>query len=409
VVEALRRARTWAAAHPALVDALVAAGFLAAAIVALLVDLRLMASADPGYRAPPLALLVTTTGALTVPLAWRRLWPLSVVGTVVTGFLTARLTGNPDVEVAMFAMPLAVYSAAAYGGDRRGWVLSAVTAAAMGELSYELLDQIPQYDGLVLAQAFDFLYNLTAFLFPWALGASVRLRRQHEAELQRHAADLESRRMEDARRAVFEERVRIARELHDVVAHHVSVMGVQAGAARRVLDRRPDRAAQSLETIEQTSRQAVVELQRLLGFLRQEDESDGVAPQPKLSELDRLLGTLGDDRLHIRVHVEGPPRQLPESLELSAYRIVQEACTNVLKHSTASQVLVRLAYEPDRFGVEIRNDGMPRRKGRHTRGGHGLIGMRERVALHSGELLAAPLSSGGFQVRATFPMEAAEP
>jgi signal transduction histidine kinase len=229
-------------------------------------------------------------------------------------------------------------------------------------------------------------------------------RRRQERALVERAEQLEVEREEKARRAVFDERVRIARELHDVVAGHVSVMGVQAGAARRVMERQPARAAEALATIEQTSRHAVDELHRMLGFLRREDEPEDIAPQPRLDQLDALLENV-DTGLDVHVTVSGVPRDLPASLEVSAYRIVQESLTNVLKHSTAEHACVGVEYGDGHLSIEVTDDGARRDADVPASGGHGLIGMRERVALHRGQLQAGPQPSGGFRVLATFPLE----
>ncbi|MDA0170968.1 sensor histidine kinase [Solirubrobacter taibaiensis] len=201
-----------------------------------------------------------------------------------------------------------------------------------------------------------------------------------------------------AEHAVFEERVRIARELHDVVAHHVSTMGVQAGAARLVIDRDPDQAKTALAAIEASSRQAVAELHRLLGFLRQEGDRDELAPQPGLEQLTQLTESLP---LTVAISVDGAPRALPPTVDVSAYRIVQEALTNTLKHANASRADVHVRYAADAVELEIVDDG--RAGNGSSRSGLGLIGMRERTALHGGQLSAGPGAAGGFVVKATLP------
>jgi signal transduction histidine kinase len=210
---------------------------------------------------------------------------------------------------------------------------------------------------------------------------------------------------------VFAERVRIARELHDVVAHHVSVMGVQAGAARRVMERQPEKAAEALSSIEASSRQALVELHRLLGFLRRAGEADDLAPQPGLAQLEDLVGPGGQGDLTVVLSIEGDPRPLSPTLEVSAYRIVQEALTNTRKHSGGATASVRLRYGPETFEVEVVDDGTSADGDeRHVgnEGGLGLIGMRERVSLHGGHLRAGPGADGGFAVLATFPLNGSE-
>jgi signal transduction histidine kinase len=188
-----------------------------------------------------------------------------------------------------------------------------------------------------------------------------------------------------------------------VVAHHVSVIGVLAAAARRQLDRDPSKAGAALGSIEDSSRQAVVEMHRLLGFLREEGDGDQLAPPPTLRQLDVLAAQLGAATLSVDVRVEGEARELPTSVELSAYRIVQEALTNTVKHAEAARAEVRVRYRPEAVEVEIVDDGLGQAAVSAGPGGHGLIGMRERVALHGGQLTAGPRPGGGYAVRATFP------
>jgi signal transduction histidine kinase len=247
-------------------------------------------------------------------------------------------------------------------------------------------------------------------VLPLLLGLAVRSLRDRRRELAAQARELELEREENARRAVLDERVRIARELHDVVAHHVSVMGVQAGAARRVMVRRPEQAAEALTSIEGSSRQAVVELHRLLGFLRRADQDDALAPQPDLAQLPALIAQAARGALQVDLSIEGEARPLPGTLELSAYRVIQEALTNALKHSGGTAATVRVAYAPSTLEIEVRDDGRAhsdRATGRF--GGHGLIGMRERVRLHGGHLRAGPSPQGGFAVHATFPLNGHAP
>jgi signal transduction histidine kinase len=229
--------------------------------------------------------------------------------------------------------------------------------------------------------------------------------RARQRELAERAIELQREREENATRAVFAERVRIARELHDVVAHHVSVMGVQAGAARRVMSRQPDKAIAALGTIESSSRQAVSELHQLVGFLRRGDETDDLTPQPGLAQLDDLLdATRTQGALSVSLRIDGERRALSPTLEVSAYRIIQEALTNVRKHSSASEAEVHVYYGLSTLEVEITDHGSFAVNPSPTPGGHGLIGMRERATLHGGELTAGPGDTGGYAVLATFPL-----
>jgi signal transduction histidine kinase len=240
----------------------------------------------------------------------------------------------------------------------------------------------------------------------WSLGAALDSRRRRAEELLERTVELELEREENARRAVFDERVRIARELHDVVAHHVSMMGVQAGAARIVLGRDPVKAQQALASIEGSSREAVVELHRLLGFLRQEGDPDDLGSQPGLGQLDGLAASISDSRLTVEVRVEGEQRPVAATIDVSAYRIVQEALTNILKHSGASRADVHVRYWPDELELEIVDDGRGNGASSSAPGGLGLIGMRERAVLHGGRLTVGPVAGGGFAVRVRLPTPA---
>jgi signal transduction histidine kinase len=205
-----------------------------------------------------------------------------------------------------------------------------------------------------------------------------------------------------AREAVVEERARIARELHDVIAHHVSMIVLQAGAERRVLDGPSASTREVLETIEQTGRSALTEMRRLLGMLRG-DANEPLTPQPGLSDLPTLIGQLRDAGLPVELQVEGEPGELPVGIELSAYRIVQEALTNALKHAGDASATVHVRYGLDSLELEIIDDGA----GTSTPvggGGHGLVGMRERVALYGGRLEAGRRPSGGFAVSVLLPI-----
>jgi signal transduction histidine kinase len=245
----------------------------------------------------------------------------------------------------------------------------------------------------------EFIFVPLLFAIAWLAGFALRGRAAQAEAAEERATHAEREREENARRAVFEERVRIARELHDVVAHHVSMMGVQAGAARVVIDRDRAKAKEALTAIESSSRQAVAELHRLLGFLRQVGDRDDLAPQPGLGQLPRLAASMSDSDLAVEVSIEGEERALPPTVDVSAYRIVQEALTNTLKHSSASRADVHVRYWPDELEVEIVDDGPPNGGSSSASGGLGLIGMRERAALHGGPLIAGPAAGGGFAVR----------
>ena len=211
-----------------------------------------------------------------------------------------------------------------------------------------------------------------------------------------------ARAAEEARRAVEEERGRITRELHDVLAHSVSVMTVQASAVRRLLTPEQEREREALLAVEETGRQALAEMRRLLGIMRSEHEVAALAPQPGLDTLPALVDQVRRSGLPVELSVEGTPVQLPAGVDLSAYRIVQEALTNTLKHAGPARAWVAVRYGGDDVEIEVANDGRADAGG--NGGGHGLAGMRERVALCGGELHTGPRPGGGFRISARLPV-----
>jgi signal transduction histidine kinase len=233
------------------------------------------------------------------------------------------------------------------------------------------------------------------------VGAIIRGRRLRTAELELLTAELAEQRDLQARAAVAVERGRIARELHDVVAHNVSMMVVQAGAAERVLDGDQPDVRRALAAIADTGRETVDEMRLLLGVLRS-DEGVGLSPQPGLNDLDQLVGNVRSAGLQVDLRIEGDRAPLSPGVELSAYRIVQEALTNVVKHAGTATVEVTVRYAKDAVQVEVCDDGQPR--GAASGGGNGLIGMRERVAMLGGEFRAGERQDGGFAVFARLPI-----
>ncbi len=403
-----RRLLGWTQLHPAVSDASLAVALAVAALVSVRSLYEEIEAADPTFDRPGTAALVFCMLAVTLPLAWRRRFPLAALAVFVLAFLFGRIVVEvAETSMTVLAGSIALYSAAAHGNRRyRTAVLSVCLAAILGEVARELFFSGPFGPPRLrpLSQSFSFAYNAVSLALPWLLGAAIRSLRERERDLSERSVELQRERAENAREAVFAERVRIARELHDVVAHHVSVMGVQAGAARRVMAQHPDRASDALGSIEGSSRQAVAELHRLLGFLRRTDEPDDLAPQPTLAELPDLVAQAARADLDVCLSIEGDPVPVPPTLELSAYRIVQEALANVRKHSSATQASVRVTYTPATLEVEVEDDGRPTGHRQNEGPGHGLIGMRERASLHDGHVRAGPLPEGGFIVHASFPM-----
>jgi signal transduction histidine kinase len=253
----------------------------------------------------------------------------------------------------------------------------------------------------------------TPFLLCWVLGRFTRIRRAYYVELEDRAARLERERDAQSKIAVAAERARIARELHDVVAHNVSVMIVQADGASYVMDSSPEQAKQALATIAGTGRQALEEMRRLLGLLRSADTVGEYVPQPGVEQLPDLLEQVRNAGLPVAFTLEGEPRELPRGVELTAYRIVQEALTNARKHGgpTAS-ASVRIRFDDRGLDMLIEDNGRGAsaelaRDGGEDGFGHGLIGMRERVGMVGGTLDAGPRPGGGFRINAVLPLKPA--
>jgi signal transduction histidine kinase len=328
------------------------------------------------------AVLVPTALAATVPLALRRRQPLAVALAVVAALgLQELLTEATEGGSTLVALLVASYSVGAYA-DR--------LAAAAG-LAAVLALNIPYS-----ADVSDFAFGVVVFGGAWLAGRMVRRERLLAEALARVQAERE-------RLAVAEERARIARELHDVVAHSVSTIVVQAEAGEALLDREPDRAREAFDSIRGSGRQALVELRRMLGLLRRDEDELALVPQPSLEHLEALVDHVRGVGLPVRIEIEGEPRRLPPGVDLSAYRIVQEALTNALKHGGRARAVVRVRYGADDLELEVVDDGSGASNG--AVGGHGLTGMRERVRLYGGELETGRRPEGGFGVRARLPLE----
>jgi signal transduction histidine kinase len=250
----------------------------------------------------------------------------------------------------------------------------------------------------------DYIWTTLFFSAAWLVGYVLRRRVLQTHELRRRAEAAEHARADEAARAVAAERGRIARELHDVIAHSVSVMVVQSAGVRRLLPAEMERERQALETVEKTGRQALAEMRRLLGVLRTEVERPELRPQPGLTTIEQLVEQVRTAGLPVELAVEGDPVDLPPGIDLAAFRIVQEALTNTLRHAGPAHAWVRVRYAPDELELTVSNDG----KDADDDGeGYGLVGMKERVNLYGGRLEAGPREGGGFRVSARLPLEVA--
>ena len=398
----IKRILQWFTSHPIGTDILITLAFAVLALLNLYVNWG-TSSGLSSFLAVLLTLLVI------LPLAVRRRYPLGVLIFMTLAVIAFREFNIPESPFIKYALLLAFFNAGAYGRSRfRNWVRGISALLVIGLLTYSIFFQqqgaeVPTQT--ILYQISVILLDVFLFAAAWWIGEVFRTRNQRELELQERTRQLEKERDENARRAVMDERVRIARELHDVVAHHVSVMGIQAGAARRILKQQPEKANDVLSQIEASSRQAVAELQRLLGFLREQNQVDDISPQPSLKQLDVLFNQMRLTGLSISVKIEGKEKPLPPGVDLSAYRIVQEALTNTLKHAGPVNANVTIRYLSDAVELEIKDNGNTIISEANQEGkGRGLIGMRERVSLHGGEFQAGRLPEGGFIVKAKLPL-----
>ena len=328
-----------------------------------------------------------------VPLAWRRRAPLLVLLAVVASASVESWLLDDWTSFQVFAaFLLAVYSVAAHADQREAIAGAAVAGAVVASAQLAKGDAIREVPGpLVLLGAV------------WIGGRALRRRRLEALRLADRAAQLEHEREEKARLAVAEERARIARELHDIVAHAISVIVVQARAGRRTLPGEAGLTRESLDTIEETGREALGEMRRLVGILRTEDDEAALAPQPGLGQLDALVAQVSQAGLPVELRVDGQPRELPPGIDLSAYRVVQEALTNALKYAGQATAQVVVRYRPDELEVEVIDTGSGAEAA--DQGGQGLAGMTERVSLYGGEIEAGRREGGGFAVRARLPLQ----
>ncbi|MFJ6166437.1 sensor histidine kinase [Micromonospora orduensis] len=356
------------------------------------------------------------TVAVTLPLVWRRRWPATSLLVVSAAFIAAQARSAPETQFSSWALFCALYTLGAWGPDhplaRRLRIgVIATMFAWLGVYYAVTIDHIPPdafadavgpVPPVLAAMVTGVLANVLVFGFAYFFGETAWVAARREHELCEQAEDLRRSQAESRERAVLGERVRIARELHDVVAHHVSVMGVQASACRRVFDRDPGKARTALTAIEQSARTAVDELRRMLGVLRASGGAD--VERPTAGDVNRIAELIERARaagLTATLGVYGDPVALPESVSQAAYRVTQEAVTNTLKHAGADLLDVRVRYLAREVEVDVTDDGRP---GRPDAAGLGLIGMRERVTAHDGELEAGPRAGGGWRVRARFPL-----
>lgn len=388
-----RSSQGWFALSPAVVDAVVAVGVFVLELIGILsrvanesgeLDLSVLAE----EHAAVYLLLV----ASSVALLWRRSRPVIVMLVTLTIALVwdvVGLDGGPSLAVFV-----SLYGVGRYIADR-GASLVAVGASVLLVVVNDLIEGEPaSVVGLSLAVVF----------LGWYLGRRIRGHKEHLALLEERAEYLERERAFEAQRAVDEERTRIARELHDLVAHKVSMITVQAGAAQTVATSDPDKAVRAMKSVEEAGREALDELRQILGVLRDDNESDVLDPVHGLAEIPGLVDEMGRMGTGVSLSMDGIPKAVPAGVDLASYRIVQEALTNVLKHAGPdAKTNVRLSAEDGMLVIEVtdRGSGTSVLPG----SGHGLVGMRERAMLLGGTFEAGPRLGGGFRIMARLPVE----
>ncbi|MDP9798122.1 signal transduction histidine kinase [Catenuloplanes nepalensis] len=355
--------------------------------------------------------------ACTLPLMWRRRFPEPVMLVIAAAYIGSQVRHAQEAQISQIVLFTAIYTAGAWSRNRRrAKIARAVVIASMFiwlfvSMATSVSDMppdafstaagpLPPLISVILVQI---LVNAIYFGFAYYFGDEGWTAAHDRHLLVERAEELRRSQEKESERAVLSERVRIARELHDVVAHHVAVMGVQAAAARRVLDKDADKARTALGAVEQEARTAVDELRRMLGVLRATDADATLPPVHSIDDLPELLASSRQAGLRIEHGVYGDPAvDVPESVSVAAYRIVQEALTNTLKHAGPVDVDVRIRYLSRELEIDVTDSG--RATGTPNARGMGLIGMRERVAAHDGVLETGPRESGGFRVRARFPL-----
>jgi signal transduction histidine kinase len=394
-------ARRWARDPRVAVDLVVAAvvGVLSVFDVAAASAERLA-----GQRAADwLAYALVIAGS--VSLIWRRRSPIVVLA-IVTTALVAFWLRDYSALMSVLGLP-ALYAVAAHADDRRKawWALALSCIALLVAASVSVLDHPDGFDYL---QAFSVGAFLIAAI---AAGVLIRNRERIFVDTERRAAVAEADRLAEAERAVIRERGRIAREMHDVVAHAMSVIAVQAAAGREIVHANPDKAAEVFARIEAVGRESLTELRRMLGVLRETGDVDAsLSPQPGIGDIAGAVAQSSASGVATELIIEGRQQPLPAGIELAAYRIIQEAMTNVRKHAGASaSATVRIAYQPHDLIVEVVDDGRGAATSLSGVGtGNGLIGMRERVEIYGGQFTFGPRHGGGYGVRATLPIANAD-
>jgi signal transduction histidine kinase len=370
--------------RPPLVDAVIAALFVAMNVAEALFNPEVTHPVEH----------VGIAGVALATLAWRRQYPL-VVAALVAG---SNIVTDPNGQfTTLLSLVLVCFTVGSETNPPKAW-----WGLGMVFVPFMIVSVI---HGFVPS---DLAAGMVFFIGPWAVGQLLRGRTAASEAAVERAAQLERQAELEAQRAAAEERTRIARELHDIVSHSISVVTIQTQAVRRRLGPEHQRERDDLAAVEATAREALAEMRRLFGVLRTEGQSLDLAPQPGLSELPRLVRKVGSGDMEVHLTVEGDPVELSPGVDLAAYRIAQEGLTNALRHSGATRADVLVRYAPDRLDVSVQDNGRGLAANGHPPGhapGHGLVGIRERVALYGGTLDLVPASSGGVRLAASLPLK----
>jgi len=379
--------------RPRVLDPLPASIILALVFTAAgLVELLTRGAVPVGYQEDgPALILLTVASGLTLAVLW--LSPLASLVAAVTLLCAQALAGYEFTAAAAGVVLVAAFATVAFDH----WKLAVVAGFVVAGGAIVILLSVPSVSWQAAAATWA---SLSAV---WVVGVVIHIYRGSIERAERRASLFAVDREARAREAVAEERARLARELHDSVGHALNVVVLHAGAAQRVIDKKPELAREALGSIESAGRQALGDIERMLGILRAPDEEVSRDVAPGMGQLETLCGQVREAGLPVDLTIEGEPRPLPASLDLTAYRIVQESLTNTLKHAGRTRATVRLRYEEQALAIEVLDEGRgvtPATAG----GGRGLVGMRERVATFRGELEAGPRPEGGFGVRARLPL-----
>jgi len=380
--------------RPRLLDPLPISILLALVFTAAgLVELLSRGTVPAGYRSDGTLLIVlTVASALTLSILW---WsPFASLATSLLLLCGQTIAGYEFTQAAVWAVVLASFATVAFDAWRRAIAAGFLVAAGLAVVLVTIPD--PSWQSAISTWA--------SLSVVWVVAVVIRLYRGSIERAERRAALFAADREARAREAVAEERTRLARELHDSVGHALNIVVLHAGAAQRVLDAKPDLVREALGNIETAGRQALGDIERMLGILRAPDEAAGLDAAPGVAQVEALCAQVREAGLPVALEVVGEPRALPSSLDLTAFRLIQEALTNTLKHAGKTRATVILTYAADALEITVLDEGKGAAAFTAEGGGRGLVGMRERVATFRGDLEAGPRPEGGFAVRARLPL-----